>query len=890
MSGAFTPKFPSFKLDHGLLEGLSDQDHPASAIIVNPSGNIISTNVQEALEELDNDIEDLAGSVNDAIIPKTGIDSNTDGTYTTTLTYNETTREITIAPIVGTFDVFVLGTKFTKTAETLSHTATQGNHFFYYNELGVLVHSLSPWDLLRHAPVAFVFWDAVNSRGICFEERHHAGRDVWWHRNQHTAEGTKATSGFSITGYTLSDGSVDSAVTYSIATGRLEDEDIRVDTETLVDAGPYVILKRSGASGDWTFTRNSVLPFIHSANVLQYNEFTGITWQDTNVTEDFYVNYWVFGATALPSASVSPAPGAVQQAIYSTEALAHAESVSSIAWGTIPFQEICPLYQVTMRYNASNPAAYTNTARCAILRVVRVIGTNATLSAAAQTDHGALTGLTDQDHPASAIIFTPSGNIISTDVQAAILELDTEKAALSGAAFTGSITINNVGAGNSFVVEDDTSPDSTPFVITAIGQVIIGATTPIGGSLAGLQITSDSASAPNSNILARRNSTDTVSSIWNSHKARGTLAASTIVGSGDSLGTFNFSGYDGATMQLAVSMFGAVDGAPAAGSMPGRLIIQTTPTGSITPVERMRIAQDGLVSFTNGIVNISANSASAALTITQTGAGDALRIEDSTNPDSTPTVIDQDGTLIIGHTATLTIGDTATSMQSHRTFGAGMTGSRWSANAVGPYMILGKSRGAAVGTFGIVQNGDILGNIQFAGDDGTDLVSVAASIICQVAGTPGVNDMPGRLLLQTTADGAAAPTTKLQIEPSGLAIFTDQIVSTGPTAGIGYRTGAGGTVTQATSRTTGVTLNKVSGAITLVSAAGSAAFQSFTVTNSAVAATDTITVNQKSGADLYLIHVTAVAAGSFRITFATTGGTTTESPVFNFNIIKGVAA
>jgi hypothetical protein len=118
---------------------------------------------------------------------------------------------------------------------------------------------------------------------------------------------------------------------------------------------------------------------------------------------------------------------------------------------------------------------------------------------------------------------------------------------------------------------------------------------------------------------------------------------------------------------------------------------------------------------------------------------------------------------------------------------------------------------------------------------------------------------------------------------------TGAIASTG-TAGVGYATGAGGTVTQATNRTTGVTLNKTAGAITLFSAAGSATAATFTVTNSTVAATDLIILNQKSGTDLYDLMVTAVAAGSFNITFRTTGGTTTETPVFNFAVIKAVAA
>jgi hypothetical protein len=128
------------------------------------------------------------------------------------------------------------------------------------------------------------------------------------------------------------------------------------------------------------------------------------------------------------------------------------------------------------------------------------------------------------------------------------------------------------------------------------------------------------------------------------------------------------------------------------------------------------------------------------------------------------------------------------------------------------------------------------------------------------------------------------------VDVTGNVAATTSILSTGATSGIGYATGAGGTITQGTSRTTGVTLNKVSGAITLVSAAGSASYQSFTVTNSAVAATDVVIVNQKSGTDKYITLVTNVAAGSFQITFATTGGTTTEQPVFNFAVIKAVTA
>ena len=136
------------------------------------------------------------------------------------------------------------------------------------------------------------------------------------------------------------------------------------------------------------------------------------------------------------------------------------------------------------------------------------------------------------------------------------------------------------------------------------------------------------------------------------------------------------------------------------------------------------------------------------------------------------------------------------------------------------------------------------------------------------------------MALTTPAIGAATGTSLTA---------TGAIVSSG-TAGVGYSVGAGGTVVQGTSRTTGVTINKTTGSITLFSAAGTTVAATFTVTNSTVVATDVIILNQKSGTDLYNLMVTAVAAGSFNISFRTTGGTTTETPVFSFAVIKGVTA
>lgn len=144
----------------------------------------------------------------------------------------------------------------------------------------------------------------------------------------------------------------------------------------------------------------------------------------------------------------------------------------------------------------------------------------------------------------------------------------------------------------------------------------------------------------------------------------------------------------------------------------------------------------------------------------------------------------------------------------------------------------------------------------------------------------------GNLSTPTTS----SPTLEVTGTMSVSSTFTGAaaILSTNQTAGIGYATGSGSTVTQGTNRTTGVTINAINGAITLVSAAGTTAWQSFVVSNTAVAATDVPIVVQKSGTDLNEIHVTNVTSNAFTISFRTTGGTTTEQPVFNFAIIKAV--
>ena len=115
------------------------------------------------------------------------------------------------------------------------------------------------------------------------------------------------------------------------------------------------------------------------------------------------------------------------------------------------------------------------------------------------------------------------------------------------------------------------------------------------------------------------------------------------------------------------------------------------------------------------------------------------------------------------------------------------------------------------------------------------------------------------------------------------------------TTGIGYPSGSGGAVTQATNKTTGVTLNTPTGVITMDDASLAAAAEAtFTVTNSSVAATDTIVASIASGdtAGQHIVGVTAVASGSFKLTVTnvTASTATTAAIVINYAVIKGVSS
>jgi len=195
--------------------------------------------------------------------------------------------------------------------------------------------------------------------------------------------------------------------------------------------------------------------------------------------------------------------------------------------------------------------------------------------------------------------------------------------------------------------------------------------------------------------------------------------------------------------------------------------------------------------------------------------------------------------------------------------------------------------GTITGITNLVATGGTISGVTFTGSF-TGLTLIESTTLATSAAAAGCN-LSGSTL---AADGTDT-NININITPKG----TGQTLSSGK---MGYPAGTGGTVTQATSRTTGITLNKITGEIVLF-AAGIAGHDAdeFVLTNSTIEADDVIMLCIKNGGSLaagtrkyYVTQVNTVSAGACTISVGniSTGAITSESPTLQFVVLKGAVA
>ena len=260
--------------------------------------------------------------------------------------------------------------------------------------------------------------------------------------------------------------------------------------------------------------------------------------------------------------------------------------------------------------------------------------------------------------------------------------------------------------------------------LSSTGQVFFGPTTAPNSSFFNITLDGVAADSDDNLKLTEYTGATTANFDLDMRRARGSLASPAIIQSGDYTGSFKGEGYDGANFRQLGYIAFAVDGTPGASDMPGRMEFFTTPDGSATPLNRMTIKNDGKV-----FIGPTTAPLSSIFNITLDGvAADSA-----------------DNLMLTEYTGATTANFDFDMRRARGTLAAPT----------------------------IVQSGDFTAAWKGMGYDGANFRGLG-SIRFTVDGTPGVNDMPGRIEFQTTPDGSSTSATRMTINNSGnVGIGTD---------------------------------------------------------------------------------------------------------------------
>lgn len=231
-----------------------------------------------------------------------------------------------------------------------------------------------------------------------------------------------------------------------------------------------------------------------------------------------------------------------------------------------------------------------------------------------------------------------------------------------------------------------------------------------------------------------------IASSLNFNPSTGVLAATTFSGSGASLTSIPNS----ATTATSANTASAIIARDASGNFSAGAITATGAT-----------VTGGSASADN--VVISASTTGAALRVTQTGAGESLRVEDSANPDASPFIVDAAGQVGIGITP---------AVQLH-VAGNTNTWARLQAAAAIPLFGAFRSNGTNASPTAVVAN-DEMGRFDVRGYNNADFRQ-GGSIQAFCASTPGASDtaIATNLIFNTSPGGTTAPFARMTLDSAG---------------------------------------------------------------------------------------------------------------------------
>jgi hypothetical protein len=368
------------------------------------------------------------------------------------LSFNQSTRTITLAPVSGSYTIYKNGTAITvSTTKTLVIADTSGGRYVKYdtttNEL-VEIGSIPSFasDIL----VAYVYWDAVNDKALVFaDERHGSSRDTEWHRHQHlnvgaiwrsggTASYSANTAGTMNIGFTTPITLIDEDLSHSIVHAASPVNNY----EQILETTAYLpVLYKSGSA--YIMSEPAAYPWLAptAGGCVKYNPLTNGTGQLVDSDGNKYIVYWIV-ATNDVKYPIKAFIGHLQHATLD-DAFGEAFNPSGFV-----LPEIAVMYQVVLATSAST----ANTFKAVIAAVRRATSNANYQTSVLPTDHSNLTGRSSADqHTIYAI----------TGLQSAL------DAKLASSSYTASDvltkikTVDGSGSGLDADTVDGLNPEST---------------------------------------------------------------------------------------------------------------------------------------------------------------------------------------------------------------------------------------------------------------------------------------------------------------------------------------------------------------------------------------------------------------------------------------------
>ena len=372
-------------------------------------------------------------------------------------------------------------------------TLTDGLHYVYFDNDGVIQETniFVPDIIMSYCYIAAFYWNTSLGTYIYLgDERHGIYMNPIVHNYLHNVFGTRYASGLPINliGTVDNGGALDADAQLSIGNGVIYDEDLRHSiTQITNPTQPIWVLYKDGVAGVWnrvqtTYLAPTYYP-IYKLDALTnpyYNEFTGGTWQLTEISNNNYANFHYFATNDYSMQIICVMPQTTHGTIGNARTNVATELKSIITAG-LPFTEFCAIGSVIFQINSN----YANDIKATVRStssgdVYQDFRTSQISSGATTTNsHSNLIGLENDDHLQYALLEGRTGDILNMDqINMPVLGNQIQIVPTGTIGGTRIYTIPDTGTNSNFIMSDSTAGQTINN-----GLTLTGTTTLNNGSL-----------------------------------------------------------------------------------------------------------------------------------------------------------------------------------------------------------------------------------------------------------------------------------------------------------------------------------------------------------------------------------------------------------------------